>query len=100
MSQDSMASLAPSLRVFAETWNDDLVLLRQHQLLSESSFVQFCKDRGLSVTNEDPELFIRQGWVIPDATSERGEPLFHPFRFYTVAQILRACDLPIARSAT
>jgi hypothetical protein len=81
----------------------DLDLLRQNNLLNESSFIKFARDRGLSVSgvnSGDPGDFHERGWLTADRMDSKGRPLFHPFRFYTVHKILEACELRIAPSAS
>jgi hypothetical protein len=77
---------------YIEAWAEDLELLRQNWLLSESSFLTFAKERGLTVVgviSGEPGEFHKRGWLASDATDEEGGARFHPFRVYTLHQILQ-----------
>lgn len=84
-------------------WAEELQLLRQNTLLSESSFLSFARDRGIDaqgVISGDPFDFYKRGWLSSDGEDEEGLPLFHPFRLYPLHRILEACELHIAKSST
>jgi hypothetical protein len=84
-------------------WSKDLAMLWQNNLLNESSFIAFAKDRGLPVfgaASGDPGNLHKRGWLPADGMDSKGEPLFHPFRLYVVHRILRSCNLLLAPSAS
>ena len=86
-----------------QQWKQDLDDLRQNSLMSESEFITFARQRGLpvwGVITGDPGEFHQKGWLRSDGSAHNGEPLFHRFRLYPLHQILDACDLHIARSAS
>jgi hypothetical protein len=92
-----------SIRQCLSNWSTDLVVLWQNNLLNESSFIKFAKDRGLAVfgaVTGDPGNLHKRGWLTADSLDSKGEPLFHPFRFYVVHKILDLCKLRIAPSAS
>ena len=67
-------------------------MLRQNSLLSESAFLSFASDRGVSisgVTRGDPGEFYRRGWLEADDLNDEAQPLFHPFRVYPLLRIIR-----------
>ena len=79
-------------QVWRRAWSDSLDVLRQNDLLSESRFLSFAKDRGTSlhgVTTGEPGEFYRRGWLEADGLSDEGQPLFHPFRIYPLIGVLR-----------
>lgn len=47
------------------------------------------RDRGLSVFFGQPEEFYAKGWLTNDAPDHDGELRFHPFRVYSLHQILQ-----------
>jgi hypothetical protein len=74
-----------------QKWAEDLDLLRQNQLLSESSFLAFAKDRGTAVRGlitGEPSEFHKQGWLKSDTSDHEGEPYFHPFRLYPLDRVI------------
>jgi hypothetical protein len=71
--------------------SDDLELLRQNWLLSESAFITFARDRGVNVIgviSGQPAQFHTQGWLASDGTDGDDGPHFHPFRVYPLYKIL------------
>lgn len=73
-------------------WSQDLKLLRQNWLLSESSFLSFGRDRGISVrgvVSGEPSEFHKRGWLSADGR-RGGDLLFHPFRLYVLQQAVTA----------
>ena len=65
-------------------------MLRQNWLLSESAFLSFARDRGLSVSGAvkgEPSEFHERGWLSADGRWDR-EPQFHPFRLYVLHEAL------------
>jgi len=91
------------LRRYIDEWTNDLELLRQNQLLDESSFIRFSRDRGIAVfgvVEGDPGEFNTRGWLPHDGLRENEKPLFHPFRLYPLYRILEACRLPIGASSS
>lgn len=89
------------LRGRLQQWSGKLELLRQNDLQSESRFLSFAKDRGISVlgvTKGDPGEFHRRRWLEADALDEEAQPLFHPFRIYPLLGILKSYRRPFAVS--
>ena len=81
-----------------EQWSGQLDLLRQNDLLSESRFLSFAKDRGIpvhGVSKGDPGEFYKRGWLEADGLTNEGQPLFHPFRIYPLHGILKAYRRPL-----
>jgi hypothetical protein len=77
-------------------WSQDLATLRQHWLLSESSFLSFGRDRGISVrgvVSGEPSEFHKRGWLSADGR-RGGDLLFHPFRLYVLEQAVAADRYP------
>ncbi|MGL4612002.1 MAG: hypothetical protein ACRCYY_20380, partial [Trueperaceae bacterium] len=77
--------------------------LRQNSLLSENALLSFLHDidiRAWGVVTGDPSDFLQRGWLFKDDTDHEGEPLFHPFRLYTIHKILELCELKLTPSAT
>lgn len=75
----------------------------QNAPLNEAAFLRFLKSRGVSVfggSQGDPGRFYDMGWLRADGEDYNGAPLFHPFRIYPVLQILRACRINVAQSAS
>jgi hypothetical protein len=88
----------PDLRRRRTRWSRDLELLRQNDLLSESRFLSFAKDRGISVhgtSKGDPGEFHKRGWLAADAEDESRQPQFHPFRIYPLLGILKSYRRPL-----
>jgi hypothetical protein len=81
----------PSFQPQMIAWADHLELLRQNSLLSESKFISFVKDRGVTVhgiSTGDPGILLEKGWLTSDGVDGEGRPLFHPFRIYPLRQVL------------
>ena len=77
---------------YLEEWSQDLELLRQNWLLNESAFINFARDRGLTVrgvVTGDLGDFHKRGWLTSDGTDYNDGPLFHPFRIYPLQSLLR-----------
>ncbi|WP_152527133.1 hypothetical protein [Halomonas sp. PBN3] len=75
----------------------------QNVPLNEAAFLRFLKSRGVSVfgaAQGDPGRFYDMEWLGADGEDFNGAPLFHPFRIYPVLQILRACRINVAQSAS
>jgi hypothetical protein len=52
---------------YIEAWTEDLELLRQNWLLSESTFLTFARERGLNVVagiTGEPSEFLKRGWLV------------------------------------
>jgi hypothetical protein len=67
-------------------WSQDLDVLRQNWLLSESAFLSFARDRGLAVAGVikgEPGKLHRNGFLSADGRSGK-DLLFHPFRFHVL----------------
>lgn len=80
---------------------DQLNSFRENQLLSEAEFIRFCKKRDIpvvGVTTGDPGKLQARGLLKDDAGSNY-LPLYHPFRFYIVYEILDSLRIPLARSS-
>jgi hypothetical protein len=91
----------PDLRRQLVDWSEDIELFRQNQLMRESQFLTFAKDRAVpvcGVISGEPGDFFKRGWLYADAID--GEPLFHPFRIFPLHRILRTCDIGIATAAS
>ena len=91
----------PAFRQYLEEWAQELEMLRQNRLLSESAFITFARDRGIAVsgmTTGDLGNLSKRGWLASDGLDHHGDPLFHPFRIYPLHCILENCELPIATS--
>ena len=71
-------------------WSRDLKVLRQNWLLSESAFLSFARDRGITasgIVRGEPSEFHERGWLSADARI--GKDLeFHPFRVHVLHQAL------------
>lgn len=92
----------PDIRVEAELWSQ-LYYLRQNELMSESRFLWFLKERGVpasGVIDGEPGDFVKRGWLDCDQYRDDGSPLFHPFRFFPVLRLLDRFDLRIAKIAS
>jgi hypothetical protein len=88
---------------YKTNWSEDLELLRQNSLMTETEFINFAQERGIPVSGVntgDPGDFNRRGWLPHDHTRPDGSPLFHPFRLYTMHKILEACRLNISVSSS
>ena len=75
-----------------QDWREDLEILRQNWLLSESQLITFARDRGVLVDGVivgEPGEFHRLGWLGSDAEDSDGTPRFHPFRLYVLRKILQ-----------
>lgn len=83
----------PDLSEYLEAWRDDVDLLRQNRLLSESRLLSFAKDRGIAVhgvVSGDPGEFYECGWLKADGFDNEGDPLFHPFRLFPLYKLSEA----------
>ncbi len=73
-------------------WSRDVEALRQNLLMSESTFLSFARDLGLSISGVvkgEPSEFHKRGWLSADG--RRGGGLsFHPFRLHVLHQALSA----------
>ena len=81
---------------------NDLATCRQNPLLSEGEFIRFCKKRDIpvfGVHTGDPSRLRRYGLLTEDSRKEDGQPLYHPFRFYIVYEVLDSLRIPLARSS-
>jgi len=81
---------------------DQLATCRQNRLLSEGKFIQFCKKRDIpvfGVLTGDPSKLQARGLLEEDAKSSNNLPLYHPFRFYIVYEVLDSLRIPLARSS-
>jgi hypothetical protein len=90
-----------NLGQYLSDWSTDLALLWQNNLLTESSFIRFARDRSLAVAgvvSGHPGYFHKKGWLTADRKDSTGNPLFHPFRFYVVYKILDRCKIRISPS--
>lgn len=79
-------------------WREDLEVLRQNWLLSESDFLTFASERGLSVhgvLEGEPSDFHRKKWLECDEKDSVGRPLFHPFRIYPLYELLNWAALKL-----
>ena len=75
---------------------------RQNPLLSEGEFIRFCKKRDIpvfGVHTGDPSKLQKRGLLREDSSKEDGQPLYHPFRFYIVYEVLDSLRIPLARSS-
>lgn len=75
---------------------------RQNSLLDECRLISFCKARDLPVfgaSKGDPGKFLERGLLREDGRDDRGFPLYHPFRFYVLHEILDILKIPLARSS-
>lgn len=91
----------PSFEPQLAAWAEHLELLRQNGLLSESRFISFAKDRGVAVrgvVTGDPGDLFRKGWLTSDGVDAEGQPLFHPFRIYSLRQVLALYRRPFTVS--
>jgi hypothetical protein len=82
---------------------EELKHLRQNSLLSENALLRFLHNidiRAWGVITGDPSDFLQRGWLFKDDTDYEGEPLFHPFRLYTIYKTLEPCELRLTPSAT
>jgi hypothetical protein len=80
----------------------DLATCRQNPLLSEVEFIQFCKKRDIPVfgaNTGDPSKLHKRELLREDSRTEDGRPLYHPFRFYIVYEVLDSLRIPLARSS-
>jgi hypothetical protein len=87
-----------SLREQREKYSSELQILRQNDLLTESRFLSFAKDRGVAVhgvTKGDPGDFHRRGWLDADGLLDGEHALFHPFRVYPLIGIIKAFRFPL-----
>jgi hypothetical protein len=94
--------MIPDLSGVLAERSEDLDWLWQNRLLPEDAFIQFGKERGLSVWGVgkgDPGEFSRRGWLRSDRRRDDGKLLFHPFRFYPLLKILHLCELSITPSS-
>ena len=83
---------SPNLGQYVLDWAEDIEILRQNWLLSESSFLTFARDRGIAVAGVvtgEPGEFHKNGWLPADDKDEDGGLRFHPFRLYAVHETLR-----------
>jgi hypothetical protein len=81
---------------------DHLATCRQNQLLSEGEFSRFCKKRDIPVSGVltgDPSKLQARGLLKEDGKNNNNLPLYHPFRFYIVYEVLDSLRIPIARSS-
>ncbi len=81
---------------------NELATCRQNPLLSEGEFIRFCKKRDVPVFGViagDPGKLQARGLLREDARSDRSFPLYHPFRFYIVYEVLDSLRIPLARSS-
>src|SRR2546426_4654136 len=93
----------PDFDQYRKAWAQDLELLFQNRLLNESALIAFARDRGLpvwGVITGDPGELHKRGWLRSDGTGYKAEPLFHPFRIYTLYKVLEICELHIVPSST
>lgn len=70
--------------------------LAQNNILAESSFIRFLKDRGFSVSGifeGDPGEFLRRGWLTDFGPASDGTPLYHRFQLYVVWEIHKRLDV-------
>lgn len=75
-------SALDDFRATHDEWRDELASLRQNSLLSESSFIDFARDRRVPVQGlieGEPGEFYRRGWLEADEIDEEGKPRFHLF---------------------
>lgn len=80
----------------------ELVTCRQNSLLSEGEFIRFCKNRDIpifGVLKGDPTKLQNRGLLREDSRNGDGSPLYHPFRFYSVYEVLDSLRIPLARSS-
>ncbi len=94
-------SSSESQRLIQELSND-LSTCRQNRLLAEDEFIRFCRKRGVpiyGVNTGDPGKLQARGLLREDARNDHAMPLYHPFRFYVVYEVLDSLRNPIARSA-
>ena len=81
---------------------NDLATCRQNPLLSEGEFIRFCKKRDVpvfGVITGDPGKLQARGLLREDARSDQSLPLYHPFRFYIVYEVLDSLRIPLALSS-
>lgn len=86
-------SRLPDLAAYFEAWREDVELLRQNALLSESRLLSFARDRGVAVRGVvagDPGAFHERGWLKADGHDNAGTPLFHPFRLLPLHKLCEA----------
>jgi hypothetical protein len=83
------------------TWSRNLAALRQNDLLSESAFLSFVRDRGLGVSGVlkgEPGILHGRGLLSADGRSGQ-DLLFHPFRLHVMERSLSVGDhITLARA--
>jgi hypothetical protein len=82
--------------------SNDLASCRQNSLLAEGEFIRFCKNRDIpvfGVHTGDPSKLQKSGLLREDSRKEDGQPLYHPFRFFIVHEVLDSLRSPLARSS-
>ncbi len=91
---ENQASL---LRQYWEDKAEERQSLQQNLLLNEREFISFCRDRGLLVSHvgsRSASKFCEYDWLKSDGTDHKRGHLFHPFRLYSVCQILANVGRP------
>jgi len=87
---DRARLLTTDFNKYLKRWSKDLELLRQNELLDESAFISFARDRGLILTGivkGEPSQLHAHGRLLADG--KLGSTLlFHPFRFYVLHHAL------------
>ena len=88
-------SQVPDFSKYLEEWSEDIDLLRQNWLLSESGFITFARERGLPILgifSGEPGEFHNRGWLASDGDDEDSATSFHPFRIYVLHKILESLN--------
>lgn len=77
---------------FRSNHNETHRSILQNQLLDESGFIRFARERGIPVWgigSGDPTVFCSKQWLKSDSTSENEGLAFHPFHIYPLFKILQ-----------
>gem|GEM_PF-860730 len=80
---------------------DQLPAIRQNQLMSETMFLRFVRERGIPVgglASGEPRVFADLGWLSVDGLDIEGAPAFHPFRLLPTHQMLSGYDAKAIRT--